>query len=461
MGRQRHFVHNKMAKSKTKEILDKERKIEREAKAIRRSEGSNGRTRRKAISKPAHAHTVQSVTKYGTTHNALNSHIAKFGFDETQAALMAWAHTVANPRGTNPHPVPLACAPGASGSVARMFQVHLYGVADANAAGAVFIGANCDAWQNDVTSDVIVPENKYLSYGGVVSYPVHYTNSEWVGGTVANSLAYPQANNSALTPVVGLKYLSLPTNFVPSLSKDSRYTMVSCELRARPVATPLDTAGDLAAFNRKGLGDKTNPAFYSGATSNAYNDMLAVPPQFVGRDRCACANWPSDKWLTVTAIPNTYSCFGQWEPTSSDIQASKVGFPQVAIIGAGLETKQQVEFEVVYNYAIYGTQSYQTGMTEHMPPKVDQGSIDRVVQNGMVQTLDPMMMHENAKHPGGVAAVANAESKVGRAPSKSLGSTVKDVAGWVQTGAKAYEAIGGTSLVEDILEVAGMAAAML
>lgn len=439
----------KAAKKPLEEVKKEEKKL---AKVVRKVA-------------PRAKDNIGSIKTYGTNQNNLNSTLAKFGPSENQAALIAWAHTVANPRTLNPHPVPVIAGPGASAAEGRMYQARFYGVASANSSGFVAIGANCDGWHADPTQLVPQPDNIYLS-AGLLTYPVHFTTNTWAGGAVANPLCYPQASLSALVPTVGLQFLSLPQNFLPLTNKDTRFTLVSIELRARPVSVALETSGDLAAFSQRMLAEQTLPTLYAGAADNVYAEMLAVQPQALARNRQACANWPSNKWLSVCGVPNTYTCFGQWPMTAAAGAAdvsTKVGFPSIEIIGAGLQNGQEVEFELVYNYAVYGIVTYQTSGagTGSYSGVVSTDSANMVVQNGMQKHLVPQLSTEKVNNPAGLASVLKSEGMNGMAPSKSAGHTVKDIAGWVKAGADVYESVMGSSLMEDILAVAGSAVAAL
>lgn len=442
-------VLSKAAKKPLEEVKKEEKKI---AKIVRKAA-------------PRAKDNIGSIKTYGTNQNNLNHTLAKFGPSENQAALIAWAHTVANPRTLNPHPVPVVAGPGASAAEGRMYQARLYGVASANAAGFVAIGANCDGWHADITQLVPQPNNVYVS-AGLTTFPVHYTTNLWTGGLVANPLCYPQVTLSALVPTPGLEFLNLPQNFLPVVNKDTRFTMVSIELRARPVSVALQTSGDLVAFSQRMLSDSTMPTLYSGVADNVYSEMLAVQTQALARNRAACANWPPNKWLSVCGVPNTYTCFGQWPLAGTagpgDI-STRVGFPSIEILGQGLQPGQEIEFEVVYNYALYGIVTYQTSGASGFSGigAVPADSANLVIQNGMQQHLIPQMSTEKTNNPAGVASVLKSEGMNGSAPSKSFGHTAKEIAGWVKSGADVYESVMGSSLMDDILAVASAAAAAL
>jgi hypothetical protein len=440
------FMSTKNQKEKVKKEAEKEVRKEIH-RLLPASASSTGKQKMKVVSKPKYA-AGGSVKEFATPYNALNSQILKFQPSQVQAALMAWGHTVANPRTLNPHPVPIAAAPGASASVPQMFKCTLYGKASANAAGKLFIGANADAWFPKTPGggaiEVPTPSNTYLTLPGVrpddQGLPVHFTTGVYAAST------YPASVDNGDT--VGVGMVGLPFDFVPNMLVDTRYNCVSVELRARPVQAALYASGELVAFNYRRC-----PVQETLPNGKTLGEMLGIEQTYLSRNRVACPNWPSDKWLTTVAVPNTSTCFGQWFPKglSGPTDANAVvGQPQVYIFGDGLPANAPVEFEATYNYALYGTRTYTTsGSGNSDSIQVDGSRAMPVVANGFPNTLKPLLMNTSKVHPGGAAAVVKAEQQDGRMPS------VKDVVSGIKTGASVFEAVTGTDIGEEIASIIG------
>jgi len=451
-----------------KEIKEKEKKKATGHKMLPASASSTGKQKAKVISRPSDA--VGSVKNYGTPYNALNSQLHKFMPSQTQAALMAWAHTVANPRTKNPHPVPLTAVPGASASVPQMFKCTLYGQAAANPDGKVFIGANADGWypatpgqEQPSGEQYPVPGNRYFSvsgawadYGDYQGFPVHYTDALWgtVGGFDGNK--YPNAGSAINSGVTGLNFCGLPVDFAPNLTLDTRYTCVAVELRARPIQAQLYASGELIAFNyRRQVTNETSVSGDNIAISgHTFGEMLALPDYYLSRERLAAPNWPSSKWLTTVAIPNTGTAFGQWLPFGSGAGAAnqRVGFPMAFIMGDGLPSGAPIEFEATYVYAVYGTRTYSTSGSSASELYVDASRAAPVVANGF--TMLTPKASGGRPDARGVGAVVKAEQADGRMPS------VKDVIGGIKAGKEVFEAVTGSDIGEEIAGIIGDIAAM-
>lgn len=451
-----------------KEIKEKEKKKATGQKMLPASASSTGKQKAKVISRPEYA--VGSVKNYGTPYNALNSQIHKFMPSQTQAALMAWAHTVANPRTKNPHPVPLMAAPGASASVPQMFQCTLYGTASANSAGCVFIGANADAWypatpgrESPSGEQWPVPDNKYLGVPGFLSgagipgqgYPVHYTDSAYAG-TGTSATQYPNAAYNIVSGATGLNFVGLPSDFIPNVTVDTRYCCVGVELRVRPVQAQLYASGELIAFNyRRAPTEETSvsgtPSYGPGLP---FGTMLALPEYYLSRERLGAPNWPSNRWLTTVAVPNTGTAFGQWYPLGSGAGAGTqiVGYPMAFVMGDGLPSGAPIEFEATYVYAVYGTRTYTTSGSAASELYVDASRAAPVVANGFTM-LTPKASN-GRPDARGVGAVVRAEQADGRMPS------VKDVIGGVKAGKEIFEAVTGSDIGEEIAGIIGDIAAM-
>lgn len=461
-----------------KRILKEVKEIKKEEKEkktsghkmLPASASSTGKQKQKVISRPSSA--VGSVKNYGTPYNALNSQLNKFMPSQTQAALMAWAHTVANPRTKNPHPVPLMAAPGASASVPQMYQCTLYGQAAANASGHVFIGANADAWFPSIPGTELpsgeqwpVPANRYLSVPGSwdpdghpdQGFPVHYTDATYGTGTTAGQGSkYPEHDKYVDGGSDGINFLGLPQDFITNMTQDTRYTCVAVELRARPVQAQLYASGELIAFNyRRTVTGETTPSGAPGFLNKEFGTMLALQDYYLSRERVAAPNWPSNKWLTTVAIPNTTTAFGQWFPLNGGgpISASQnVGYPSVFIMGDGLPSGAPIEFEATYVYAVYGTRTYTTSGNSAAELYVDASRAAPVVANGFTQLVPKAA--GSRPDARGVGAVVRAEQADGRMPS------VKEVISGVKTAGQVFEAVTGSDIGEEIVGIIGDIAAM-
>lgn len=450
------------------EIKKKEKKKQTKHKMLPVSASSTGRSKAKVINRPNDA--VGSVKNYGTPYNALNSQLHKFMPSQTQAALMAWAHTVANPRTKNPHPVPLMAAPGASASVPQMFKCTLYGTAHANASGCVFIGANADAWypatpggESPSGEQWPVPGNRYLvvpgglpDYGNYQGFPVHYTDASWAGGGSSSAIEYPTCTMNVSSGVTGLNFSGLPSDFIPNMTNDTRYTNVAVELRVRPTQAQLYASGELVAFNyrRQITGETAVGGAIGYGGGQPTGAMLAFPDYYLSRERLAAPNWPSSKWLTTVAVPNTGTAFGQWLPLggSPPIGTQQVGYPMAFVMGEGLPTGAPIEFEATYVYAVYGTRTYTTSGSTGSDLYVDASRAAPVVANGF--TLLSPKASSGRPDARGVAAVVKAEQADNRMPG------IKDVISGVKAGKDVFEAVTGTDIGEEIVGIIGDIAAM-
>lgn len=428
-----------------------------------------------------------SKKEYGSPYNAANHTLAKFTPSAHQAALMAYIHTVANPRIPDPHPVPVMAAPGCSPSEARMYQVRLYGTANANASGDVFIGVNVDSWltaiPQEMTSayntsrDVAVPAmcGKYLGLGGI-SAPVFFTKSTWPINKFPAATLYPSSYGGAGTgPTAGpgsflpdatIGVLEMPTgtNFAPGMVGDTRLSCVSAELRMRPEGAAYEGQGDLAIFNwRRNPTRQQYPTDLS-QTNPTMGALLAVPDKILSRERRAGANWPSDKWLTAVAVPNTPTCLGQWFPLvptdygAQSINNVTVGYPQIFGCGKGLNPGTPIEFEVTFNYGIYGLRDYQTSGNDRADMVIPANTVEGTIYNGVSSNLTPRVVNSKVDQRG-VASVLKAEQQAGRAPT-GKGSASAIISGLKQAK-DMVEEVTGTSIWETVLEGAEMIASLL
>lgn len=447
----------------TKQVHQVKRAESRLVSKLGKVESRSGKAKRKVISKPKGS--IGSVKDYGTPYNALNSQLLKFQPSETQAALVAWSHTVANPRTMNPHPTPVIAAPGASASIPRMYQYTIHGTATANAVGFLAIGANADAWVDSGAYGPVgapIPENRYLRLptnfvaGTTLSFPVHATAATYNGSFVPGGYSYPAYSATGAIP--GIQMYSQPDDFVPRATINTRYSLVSVELRARPDSAALYESGELMAFNfRTSPGNTQYPSYLANGTANAVATCLALPPDFLSRTRVACPNWPSEKWISAVAVPNTPTCFGQWLPLAPNATADgvRVGYPSVFILGSNLPVGGTIEFEATYNYAVYGEQSFEmnTGQASESI-QVEAGRAAQVVSNGMRTLIVPRLGTEKP-HAGGIAAAVKAEQTDGRMPD------TKTVIAGFKAAKDVVEAVTGTDIATEIAEIIGGIGAML
>lgn len=435
---------------------------------------------------------------YGTTANGAKQTVAKFTLNSMQAALLAWAHTVLNPRTLFPHPVPLgAFAGGSSAAEARMYQVTLYGTAVVNSAGCFWIIVNSDGWVPVIPSDPIIPSQinsiygMYLTYPGISSAPgastptpVTYTLESWVGegspGTTGADCPNNYMHNAPFSddgtilqsPYVGLAGCALPINFCPApysdTQPDARYNEVSTELRLRPEGKLIDQSGDIGIFNWRGTPTRS---MYPTSMANAptYDDMLEIPNTFLSRNRLAVADWPSNKWMSAVANPNTVCCFNQpliqpaaWSNVGAGRAAginNTVGFPSIFACGKGLEPGTTIEFEVTKNYAIYGIPTFQTGSRSATDVAVGADQVASTVQNGMRDLVKPIISSGEKETARGVASVIKSEQMAGSMPTGP--GALQSIVGGVKTAIPVIESITGTSIGETIAEVLGGLGALL
>lgn len=463
--------------------------VKKVAKVARSAETTRSRSALQpyVISKPKDS--IGSKKRYGSPYNALNHTLERFTPSARQAALMAWLHGVANPWNPDPHPVPISATPGSSPSEARMFTCTLRGTALANSDGNFFITVCADGWTpatiQEMTPaygygvDTSVPTqvSKFLCYGGsgVYSSPVNYTNSSWPAGNGFPawnmfSQGYPIAGNTVpgATPSqqAGIYACSLPQNFVPNLSSDTRYNNVSVGLRLRPEGAAYQGAGDIAIFNWRRQPTRSQyPTAFVSSPNVTMGMMLAMPEKILARERQACANWPSDKWLSAVAVPNTSTCLGQWFPIGGSTSGSNayanncVGFPQIFACGKGLQPSTPVEFEVVLNYAVYALTDYQSASSERSDTIVPQADVQMAVHTGPETNLTPRITKPEKQDHRGVASVMAVEQEAGRAPTGP--GAGKAIVEGLKAAGDIFEEVTGTSVLETIIEGAGFIASLL
>lgn len=200
--------------------------------------------------------------------------------------------------------------------------------------------------------------------------------------------------------------------------------------------------------------------------------MLAMPDTFLSRKRLAVAEWPSNKWLSAVANPNTASCFDQpiimpahWQGALSNPVTygwnPRVGYPFIFAAGKGLDPGTPIEFQVTYNYAIYGVPTYQTGARGADDTSVGNDRVQNVISNGMVSLTQPVVASLGARESSkGVASVVKAEQASGAMPTGkgAIGSIIDGV----KTAVPIIEGVTGTSIGEIIGDVvAGIGALLL
>lgn len=481
----------KNIKTRQKEVKEI-KKIDKAVKEIAKVANSEVTRSRSAlqpyvISKPKDA--IGSKKRYGSPYNALNHTLEKFTPSARQAALMAWIHGVANPWNPDPHPVPVAAVPGSSPSEARMFTCVLRATALANADGNFFITVCADGWTpatiqemgtgTGVGIDTAVPAaaSKYLNYGGsgCFSAPVNFTNNLWPSGygfPAWNmfSQGYPIGGNAmpggAGSQQAGIYACSLPQNFVPNLSSDTRYSCVSAGLRLRPEGAAYKGAGDIAIFNWRRQPTRAQfPTAFTGSAAVTMGMALAIPEKILSRERQACANWPSNKWLSAAAVPNTQTCLGQWFPITGSASGGNyyancyVGFPHLFACGKGLDPGTPVEFEVTLNYAVYALTDYQSSSSERPDVVLPMADVEMVAHRGVGPSLVPKLVSPGKQDHSGIAAAMAVEQEAGRAPRGP--NAGKAIVEGIKTAGAIFEEVTGTSVLDTILEGAGVLASLL
>lgn len=478
----------KTQKKEVKELKKIEKAVKHITKAPHReTTRSKSALQPYVIKKPQEA--IGSKKRYGSPYNALNHTLEKFTPTARQAALMAWIHGVANPWNPDPHPVPVAAVPGSSPSEARMFTCTLRGTALANADGNFFITACVDGWTpatiqemgtgTGIGIDTAVPAlaSKYLCYGGssVYSAPLNYTNASWPSGygfPAWNmfSQGYPIGGNpmpgGAGSQQAGIYACSLPPNFVPNLSSDTRYTCVSAGLRLRPEGAAYKGAGDIAVFNWRRQPIRGQfPTAFTGSAAVTMGALLAIPEKILSRERQACANWPSNKWLSAAAVPNTQTCLGQWFPVGGTSSGGSsyancyVGFPHIFACGKGLDPGTPVEFEYTMNYAVYALTDYQSSTSERSDVMLPMADVEMVAHSGVGPSLVPKLLPPNKQDHSGIAAAMSVEQEAGRAPRGP--NAGKAIVEGIKTAGAIFEEVTGTSVLDTILEGAGILASLL
>jgi len=422
-------------------------------------------------------------------------------FSKRDASKLAWLKTVAHPFAGPDVPIPAIIAPGTINDVPRLYPFEATGFAVANSLGRVYIWLNADGWLPSGSASAgtnPVPQYQFLgnstSNGGSRGTPAGYTTQTYAGctGLVAtatgNSFPYPLANGGS--NVSGLTFLQLPDNFINTQVNNSptsgnayqKYRVVSAGLRARPSAPApgsLVSSGVLLATQQV-QGDNliTNmgaaagsPGSPGGTDAYAYasgmqstrgagsSDLTRNPPlthDQIGTVEWSIEKWPnamSDdgsqerEWLTVAAIPNQSCCFSAYVPAQAG--SNYVGYPQLAILGAGLFPGQTVEFQVRMLYEFHGGISYEQQST-FRPPAVPAADLQELM------THTP---HLNVRSPVPVAArpaVALAQQAVDVGDLHPKAAT-----DWIRTGASVIEAATGSTVGELVGEGLGALAAFL
>lgn len=421
-------------------------------------QSSTGRPKKQVVRKPKDAYG--SVRQYGTPYNGLNSQLLKFSPSEEQAARMAWMHSVSNPRTLVPHAIPVSATPGASAVVPRVYQVPLTFVGAANALG-FFAAALCTgSWvpQGPAGGQIPVPMGADFCTPGQYKAAAYCTGSSWAGsGSGFGPLSLPQSNIDFTTYGAGWGVEALvPIDFAPQATLQTRYTLVSAEIRARPLGAAQLEAGRIAAFNWRQTVDSINGA---DTVQDVYAWSMAQTQEKLNRVELACANWPSNKWISTVIVPNTTVCFGQWIPSAVDVRHP---FPPLAwIVGSGLPPGTPIEVQVYWNVAVYGAQSYLTGVVDKSDTLVDAGAIGGDVVNASKMVTPVVVAHADVGSPGkpnaaGLASVVRAEQAGNRMPS------AKQVIDGVKTAKDVIESVTGVDMAAEIGEaIAGIAAFLL
>lgn len=429
---------------------------------------------RKGQARVRDPNAIRAKGPHTPAHNSKK--VTKF-FSQKEAQVLAWAATVMNPFGPITAPPPVNPVPGVSMTMPQMFRARINGTAVANSAGYVCIGANGDGWIADPTlapGANPVPYLKYLgnsSAYGARGKPVFYTNQSWAGNTGAANKDPKNWPNAASTTDTGLVLLPLPDQLITGQydaaagngNAFQRYTNVSVGLRARPVTAALNAQGSLVAYQQLN-GDNlfTSPARFNGNTAttiDVFVGMSGLPDELFGHQSVAIPDWQSDKWLTVTGIPNGTTSFNQIAPGNTG--ATTVGYPTVAILGYGLAAGQQIEFEVEYVYAFYGLVTYQVGVAVGKVQSSSSDEIGSVLESAINggHTYPKMMSASTAASSKGglvpgVKAFAQHAIDTGTADKSTVGSFIK-------SGAAVVESVTGAGVGEILGDIAAGIGALL
>jgi len=451
--------HQKQKQPRRKEkVRAPTMKVEKVVQRVLKGQGMVESTRgpkRKVVSKPKDVRG--SVKQYGTPYNGLNSQLLKFTPSEEQAALLAWMHTVANPRTKVPHPVPIAATPGASAAVPYMYQCTVTGVGHANASG-FFAAAICSlSWgQLPVGGGALqnpLPQGPDLVTPGQFKTIGYITDTDYNGTGGGLPLSLPAAGTD-LDAYGANEMVELlqPATFAPQVGQNTRYNLVSAEIRCRPLEAALESQGRIAAFNYRATPTPEN----APTAADAYSQSMAMTVQSVNRHEMACANWPSDKWISSVIVPNTATAFGQWLPSMVDVRHP--GNPLAWIVGSGLPSGAPVEVQITWNMAVYGAISYLTGVSTSSEISVDAGRAGPIVATasrlvGPRLAVDARPGTHSAPTASGLASVVRSEQSGNRMPD--VASVVKGV----KAAKDVVEAVSGIDIAEEIGEViAGIAA---
>lgn len=433
------------------------------------------RTKKGGLRNPKNKDTASHIASEGahTPKQGMDSFMRQ-AFSRKEASRYMWGMCVTNPWTAQCSPIPMSITPGASASCPRMYPVTLRGVAIANASGFFHIGANADGWVQKYNNAGLasieafpIPDigKMYLGYPSSlgVGYsrgaPVHATQQSWAGDTAgpvgANGFSSPNSQTfAASATIVAGSFVAakFPDTFIPQADptdagSGERFTQVALGLRVRPLAPLLTTAGRMTMFQQT-LGDnEANTFSTSNGAIDTFASLSAIPKEQLNRHEVAVANWPPEKWLTASAIPNTTVCFGQWKGNTGD-GSRQAGHPMLSVLGEGVTTGTRFEYEARYVYAYYGILSYEQNAQE-VARQVSAGAeaIQEFVElapahmKPLVIPADHHSMGKQASHIMAQSAVDN-----GKATSKSVGSYIAD-------GVKVVEAITGESVSDVIGEV--------
>ncbi len=472
-------------KAAAKEIKKEVRKdIKKAAKRDVRSSTKRAKAKaRNAAAKQAIVvHTKETArSALGATNASLFRRI----FTDRDAARFAWMLTVTDPFGHHAWSIPPVLAPGIPLSKPRIYRYSFTGFAVANTSGRLYIGVNADMWlpyPAKLAATVAEPAYCFLgnstSNGGSRGSPVHYTVANYIGTSVAGSVAtsYP---GPAITSAAGLNFMQFPDNFITTQLNNAptsgnayqRAQCLSAGLRVRPQAPAAGATfpqGTLLMVQQI-LGDtvQTNPAAASGSgviggiDAYAYMKGASLSPgaqvvltdDMVALEEWDILEWPkegkSHAWLTAAAVPNQSCCLGTWVPTQNG--SNLVGYPQLAVLGQGLLQGQVVQFEATLTYAFYGSVSYEV---VHQRQQVTVPLED--LQTTASAASRHMSLGANSASPAQRAAAAVAQTAVDSGevhPSKAVD--------WLKSGAKAIETATGSSMGELIGEGLGVVASLL
>jgi len=322
---------------------------------------------------------------------------------------------------------------------------------------------------------------------GTRGWPLHFTTSTYAGSgtTGATGLSYPAPSTTQAAVVTGMGFMQLPDNFIgaqlngnpASGNAFQRYQCVAAGLRARPTAPPngaLVMAGVMLAVQQT-LGDTviTNPSAASGTTAvggaNCYGYISGLTnssqggtvstavsplgPDSVGLEEWDMAAWPSSNkekdWLELSAIPNQSCSFGQWTPGQTG--ANVVGYPQLAIVVAGAQSGQLIEFEGKLIYAWYGSVSYEENAAQ-LALNVPSEDLASTVSDGKAH----LSISNRSLTPKRAAVQAMVQPTI-----EDGGVHAKNAAEWINSGKDVIESVTGSSIGDLIGEGLGFLAGAL